>query len=183
MGRVRVLRSCAAVGAVVGGVAWVVKGGAILVGLDQPPLLLDVGVAAFPVTLVCLAASAHRRASLSLGVVALVSGWLALATEVAGRDQGPTILVSSLALVLGLALLGGAGPEQRAARALGLLTVPVLLAGGLLAILDERLIEVPTVVLGLAWLLLGLALAGGPYARALRGLRGLGRTTSTGHGA
>jgi hypothetical protein len=183
MERARVLRSCAAVAAVVGGVAWVVKGGAILVGLDQPPLLLDVGVAAFPVTLVCLAASAHRRASLALGVVALVTGWLALATEVAGRDQGPAILVSSLALVVGLALLGGEDPEQRAARALGLVTVPVLLASGLLALLAERLIEVSTVLLGLAWLLLGVALAGGPYARALRGFRGFGRTTSTGHGA
>ena len=183
MGRVRLLRSCAAVAAVVGGVAWVVKGGAILAGLDQPPLLLDVGVAAFPVALVCVAASAHRPASLALGVVALVSGWLALATEVAGRGQGPTILVSSLALVLGLALLGGEGPEQRAARAIGLATVPVLLLGGLLTLVDERLIEVPTVVLGLAWLLLGLGLAGAPYARGLRGLRGLGRTTSTGHGA
>ncbi|WP_107772054.1 hypothetical protein [Nocardioides sediminis] len=183
MGRAHLLRSCAAVAAVVGGVAWVVKGGAILVGLDQPPLLLDVGVAAFPVTLVCLAASAHRRASLVLGVVSLVAGWLALATEVAGRAQGPTILVSSLALVLGLALLGGEDPERRAARALGLLTVPVLLVGGLLALVAEPLIEVSTVVLGLAWLVLGLALVGGRYARALRGFRGLGRTTSTGHGA
>jgi hypothetical protein len=183
MERDRLLRSCAVAGATVGGVAWVVKGGAILVGLDQPPLLLDVGVAAFPVTLVCLAASAHRRASLALGVVSLVTGWLALASEVAGTDQGPTILVSSLALVLGLALLGGEDPELRAARALGLLTVPVILASGLLALVAERLIELSTVLLGLAWLLLGLALAGDPYARALRGFRGLGRTTSTGHGA
>jgi hypothetical protein len=181
--RVRLLRSCAAAGAVVGGVAWVVKGAAILAGLDQPPLLLDVGVAAFPVTLVCLAASAHRRASLALGAVAVVAGWLALATEVVGTDQGPSILVSTIALVLGLALLGDDEPEQRAARALGLLTVPVLLVGGLLALVAEPLIEVPTVVLGLGWLVLGLTLAGGRYARALRGFRGLGRTTSTGHGA
>jgi hypothetical protein len=160
-----------------------VKGGAILVGLDQPPVLLELGVAAFSVTLVCVALAWGRRASLVLGVVALASGCVMLAEEAVGGDAGASILVSSLALVLGLALLGGRVPEQRAARALGIATVPAVLVGGLLEMVDERLLEVPTVLLGLAWLLLGLALAGGPYARALRGFRGFGRTTSTGHGA
>jgi hypothetical protein len=177
------LRAWAVAGAVVGGVAWVVKGGAILAGFDQPPVLLEVGVACFPVTLTCLATWTRRRPSLVLGVVALVSGWVALALEVVGQASGPLTLVSTLALLAGLVVLGGATPEQRRARALGLVTVPILLVGGLLELVDEPLLEVSTVVLGLLWLLLGVSLGDHPRRQALRGFRGLGRTTSTGHGA
>jgi hypothetical protein len=169
---------------VVGGVAWVVKGGAILLGLDQPPVLLDLGVACFPVTLTCLAILARRRPSLVLGVLAMASGLVALVAEIAGDELDPAILVSSLALVAGLFLLGGTTLEQRRARALGVATVPALLVGGLLGVWGERLYEVPVVALGLAWLLLGLSLAPTRGSgQALRALRGFGRTTSTGQGA
>jgi hypothetical protein len=170
------------VGAVVGGVAWVVKGGAILLGFDQPPVLLELGVACFPVTLTCLAVLARRRPSLVLGLVALVSGLVALVADVVVDDVDPSLLVSSLALVAGLVLLGGTTPGQRRARAIGVATVPALLVGGLLGAFGERLYEVPVVALGLAWLLLGLSLAPS-RGQALRALRGFGRTTSTGQGA
>jgi hypothetical protein len=143
---------------VVGGLAWVVKGGAILVGLDQPPVLLEIGVACFPVTLVSLAMVTRRRPSLVLGLVALAAGLVSLVAETLGRELGAAVLVSSLALVAGLAMLGGATLDQLRARALGIVTVPALLVGGLLGALDERLVEVPVVALGLAWLLLGLSL-------------------------
>ena len=123
------------------------------------------------------------RPSLVLGVAALVSGWVALALEVVGQESGPLTLVSSLALLAGLVVLGGATPEQRRARALGLVTVPILLVGGLLELVDEPLLEVSTVSLGLLWLLLGVSLGDHPRGQALRPLRGWGRTTSTGHGA
>lgn len=154
-------------------------------GFEQPPVLLELGVACFPVTLTCLAALARRRPSLVLGVLALVAAWMALDAEAVEETPGLLILTSSLALLVGLALLGGATREQRRARMLGLVTVPALLLGGLLGLVDERLLEVSTVALGLAWLLLGVSLVSGSgrYARALRGFRGWGRTTSTGHGA
>lgn len=177
------LRTGAAAGAGLGGAAWIVKGGAILVGLDQPPVLLELGVACFPVTLTCLATLAGRRPSLVLGVLALVTAWLALVADAVDEPSGPLILVSSLALLAGLGLLGGATPEQRRARLLGLVTVPALLVGGLLALLDERLLEVSTVALGLGWLSFGLSLVGSADGQALRDFRGRGRTTSTGHGA
>jgi hypothetical protein len=140
-------------------VAWVVKGGAILAGEPQPALVLEVGLACFGVALLLLAVSAGSRVALGLGVVSTAAGTFSLGVEVAGRTADPVIAVAALSLLVGLVLLSPRDqPGGWVPRGIGLATLPVLGVGGVLALVDEALLEVSTVALGLAWTWLGVRL-------------------------
>ena len=161
----------AAVAATVGGLAWVVKGGAILAGREQPPVLLELGLACFGVSLLLLAARAEARVALGLGVLSALAGGVVTAAEVVGVELDPLIAVAGVALLVGLVLLGpDTQPGGRLPRVLGLVTVPVTALGGLLALLDEALLEVSTVLLGAVWAWLGVRLWRARDARSGAGL-------------
>jgi hypothetical protein len=156
---------CAAVAATTGGLAWVGKGAMILAGRPQPPLLLELGLPCFGLALLLLALEAGSRIATALGVVATGGGAVALALDLFDRWPDPAITTGGLALVVGLALLRPSDqPGRWGPRAIGLATVPVTAAGGLLALVDEALLEVSTVVLGLAWTWLGVRLWRAPAA-------------------
>ncbi len=161
--------------ALLGGVAWTVKGIAILASGAQPPLLFEVAPALFGTALALLATDLERRRAPvgALGAAAAVAGLVALATEIVGEVWGPAILISSVALLVGQLLIPPRGSLcHRLAFTIGAVTLPALALGGLLAERDERLLEVPLVALALMWVWLGIALLERAVER--RGLVGAG---------
>lgn len=178
-----VLHRIARVGAVAaafGGVAWAVKGGAILATGEQPPALFPLGPPLFAVGLVGLYARLGKergnaaKAGLALAIVSILLGGVlllvwALASDAlpAGEDDfTPLSLVIAAAggsLILGLVFLGVAARRARALaprwRPLpfwaGVFCLPAIAIGGLLSELSERLLEIPLVALALAWIAIG----------------------------
>jgi hypothetical protein len=159
------------VAAFLGGLAWAVKGIVILAGGDQPPVLFDVAPALFGVGLMSVAFGElpdGRRRSLALGLsaAATLAGLAALVSDLVGEVAGPALAVSSVALLLGLLTLGrnGSWPAPLA-WCIGLAMVPALVVGGALSAIDERLLELPLVCLGLGWMAVGWAM---PRPQVLR---------------
>ena len=148
---------------VLGGLAWTVKGTAILVGWDQPPLLFEVAPAFFAVGLASVAYSTmavtrRRRAVIGLAAVSVLTGLAAILSDLVGDLVGAALAVSSLALTFGLVTL----ERHRRWPAplawwIGIAMVPALLLGGALSMIDERFLEIPVVGLGLAWVVVGQA--------------------------
>jgi hypothetical protein len=161
------LGAVAAAAATLGGLVWAAKGLAILAADRQPPWLFEAGPALFGVALTCLAATVdlpprRRAVVITLGVIAVVAGVVALASEVVTDVYGPALALASLALVGGLVLLDRRGcPPQRLAWWIGVLTIPAVLVGGALSAVDERLLEVPLVALSVCWVVLGVQLGRG----------------------
>lgn len=151
------------VAALLGGLAWVVKGVAIMAGGDQPPFLFEVAPVLFAIGLLSLADAAmppNRRRTAAMGCagVALIAGVAAVITEAVGEVSGAAIATSSLALVVGLVTLDR---HRRwpipLAWWIGVAMLPAVLVGGILSKIDERLLEVPLVGLGAAWTMVGWA--------------------------
>jgi hypothetical protein len=150
--------------AIVGGFMWVVKGGAILLTGHQPPVVFEAAMPLFAVGLLGLYArldgrgGALEKAGALVAYATLVSAAIVLVTPLdsfyAAAGFGP---------FLGLVLLGSATLRARVFRppwsalplATGLGGPLLILAGGALALIGERLLEIPIVLVGLAWMLLG----------------------------
>jgi hypothetical protein len=151
--------------AVAGGVLWGVKSLAILLTGDQPPLVFELAPPLFGLAVATLAFDRRngRRArwALALGCVAVVAGSAAVLSDLVGELWGPAIALAMIAVLVGLILLGMApkrtpvGSVGWVALAIGLGTVPALLVGGALSLIDERLLEVPLVLLAGLWIWLG----------------------------
>lgn len=165
MGRRVVMAAAAAVG----GALWVGKAGAILAGRQQPDHLFETAPVAFALVALVLSLeirpAAARRVPLALAVVALLSSVLAAGWDlVTGEVLGPALMLGVLTMLVGLGLAGrrarGGRYGDRVPRwavGIAVATVPLVVAGGVLAMrTTERALEVPILLLGLAW----LALAG-----------------------
>lgn len=165
----------------VGGLCWVVKGGWVFAGW-QPPVLYEVAPLFFPVAagaMFFLPGVRSRLATVGLVVAGIAE--LAAVLSVLGLFLGPPdwqptgstvtvlspwITLAALGAFVSLVLLGVPVRRVRAlpgwSRNLPLLigagAIPVLAVGGLLEILRTHLIEVSTVVIGLGWVALGVAL-------------------------
>jgi len=163
-----------------GGVMWVLKGGAIMLTGEQPPILFEAALPLFAVGLVglhaCLGGRGGRLgktglllayAALASALVALVGWTLAPAEWVPNEDSitplTPFIVLAGLGPFVGLVLLGIATLRAKAMPApwsalplvMGAGAVPLMLVGGVLELVNERLFELPIVLLGFAWVLLG----------------------------
>ncbi len=151
------------VAALLGGLAWSVKGLVILAGGDQPPLLFEVAPVLFGIGLLSIAHSAmpkgrRRTAAMGLAVVSIGAGFVAGVTEVVGEVAGAAIAASSLALVVGLVMLDRHQPSPTPlAWWIGVAMLPAVFVGGMLSEIDERLLEVPLICLGVAWMFVGWA--------------------------
>jgi hypothetical protein len=169
--------------ALIGGLCWVVKGGWILVTGWQPPVIYEVAPLFFPVAagaLFVLPGVRSRLATVGLAMASIAE--LAAVLAVLGFFLGPPdwqptgstvtvltpwITLSALGTSVSLVLLGVPVRRARAlpgwTRNLPLLigagAIPVLAVGGLLELLRTHLIEVSTVVIGLGWVALAMALA------------------------
>lgn len=165
--------------AILGGAMWIVKGGAILAERNQPPVVFAAAPALFALALVALHALVRgRRERLERigGFSAYVAAVLALMTAgaalVTWNGDMPALFnatmgFSTLFILVALVALGVVTRRAAVLRppwhalplALGILFVPLLLLGGLLSVGDERLLEIPIVLLGVAWMVLGYAIA------------------------
>lgn len=154
-----------AAAALLGGSLWILKGGVILLGYDQPPHAFEVAPLLFALATVGLARrsppSRARLGGVVLAAVGVVASLVAAVSSLATGDVvGPDLLVGVLAttaalVVLGIALRRRGAAVGRYALLLGVGTVPAVVAGGALSFVDERLLEVPIVALGLGWVALG----------------------------
>jgi hypothetical protein len=162
--RVKHLTRFGGAAALIGGVAWLVKGLTILIGADQPPLLFEVAPMLFGLGLVSVAHSTmppspRRTAVFGCAGVATSAGMVALVSELVGEVVGAALAISSLTLLVGLLTVGRARPwPGPLAWWIGVAMVPALIVGGLLSEIDERLLELPLICLALAWMVVGWAL-------------------------
>ncbi len=116
----------------------------------------------FGITLTTLALTSdlrggRRKTAIALGLLAVTAGVLAGVTEAVGQIWGPAIAASSLALIAGLLLLGrrASSASHRFAWWIGASILPALVVGGLLSAINERLLELSILTLGLMWLWFG----------------------------
>ncbi len=172
--------------AMLGGVLWVFKGGAIMLTGEQPPVVFSAALPLFAAGLVGLHARLGGRGG-RLGRTGLLVAYVALASALVAL-VGFTLVpagwvpneamkgVSSVTEVLagfgpfaGLVLLGIATLRVKAMPApwsalplvMGAGAVPLMLVGGILELVNERLFELPIVLLGFAWVLLGYSVWSG----------------------
>ena len=181
--RAVVLHRCAAAAAVAGGTAWIVKAGLTLATGNEPPAAFAIGLGLFPFALLGLwslvRASPGRSAQIggSLAAAAAIAVVVAVLVRAIGganvepAEEEVTVLTPFLAVAgfgtfaalfaLGIAVRRAgalAGHYAALPWAMGLATIPLLILGGALEAADERLLELPIALLGLGWVILGVAL-------------------------
>jgi hypothetical protein len=153
--------------AMAGGLMWVVKGGGILLTGQQPPVVFETAMPLFAVGLLGLHARLDGRGG-RLGKAGVLVAYIALASAaiVLMAPLAPFLAVAGFGPFLGLVLLGSATLQARVflppwsalPLAMGLGGSLLILAGGGLAMISERLLEIPIVLVGLSWMLLGYLL-------------------------
>lgn len=99
----------------------------------------------------------RRTTAITLGLLTVTAGMVAAVTETFGQVWGPAIASSSLALIAGLLLLDrrASSVPHRVAWWIGVSFFPAFVVGALLSAINERLLEVSILTLGLTWLMLG----------------------------
>jgi hypothetical protein len=165
--------------AIVGGLLWMIKGGAILLSGDQPRYVFEVAPLFFAGGLFGLHAGLAGRGGLPGrlgGYLAYVAMALSVVSVVSMIQNGdaPTseaefdavVFANFLATLSSLVLLGIAvrrdallpRPWNMLPLALGALTFPLIAIASAVEGLNERLLEVPVVIVGAAWVALGYQL-------------------------
>jgi hypothetical protein len=169
-----------------GGVLWVFKGGAIILTGEQPPVVFEAALPLFAVGLVGLHARLGGRggrlgktglllayAALASALVVLVGSTLVPAGWVPNEDSvtllTPFIVLAGFGPFVGLVLLGIVtlrvkpmpAPFSALPLVMGVGAVPLMVVGGILELISERLFELPIVLLGFAWVLLGYSVWSG----------------------
>ena len=176
--RTQPLVAVGAMAAMSGGAMWIVKGTVILITGDQPQLMFEIPGLLFPFALMglhdLLRGQGERRAAAG-GLLARIA--LAMATGVAIYgvvEDDPSDAILGVGIGLTASTIVGAlvllGPAARAVGALpetlrnlplvmGLAAVPVMtVLGGILEAVHERLLELPIVAYGGAWVAVGVVL-------------------------
>jgi hypothetical protein len=182
----------AGVAALIGGLLWIVKSLSILIADEQPDFVFEVAPFFFAVaTMGVVLTWEHNRGRASQNVrrfasVGVVAGGVAAVADVAGGDELLFGVAIATAVTIVIGLLGYTGRDLRRGKALGALSaLPLALAlsfllaipvGGALEGLNERLLEIPLLLIGVEWVPLSWLLFG-TSPRALPPLVEPGRLT------
>lgn len=157
------------IAAICAGACWIVKASAILATGVQPPVLFESAPLLMAIAALGLASqvtgSSRRVASMLVAMVALVAATPVLLDEVAPLPAfvtGAGMATAHMLILVALAVVG-LDLRRRLHRVLPLLiavmTVPAVVAGGLLmALVGERALEMPILLLGGAWTALGMSM-------------------------
>ena len=150
--------------AVVGELMWIVKGGSILITGQQPPVVFEAALPLFTVGLLGLHARLGGHGG-PLGKAGVLVAYVALAAAalVLVAPLPSFYAVAGFGPFLGLVSLGSATlqaknfspPWSALPLAMGLSSPLLVLAEGILALMNERLLKITIVFVGLAWMLLG----------------------------
>jgi hypothetical protein len=134
----------------------------ILAGRSQPALLFEMAPFFFAIAATCVAMAAdgladrRRGFALAFRGFCMIAGFLAIVTELIDTVSGLALAVSMIAVVIALIPQDRSGaPTERLAWWIGVATLPVNLLGGILAIGDETLLELPLALLAVRWIWLG----------------------------
>lgn len=183
MGALVTLQRYAAMAAAVGGTAWTIKAVVTLVTGDEPPAAFAIGSVLFPFALLGLwslvrevdgrapriggAIAATAAASVALAtLIRAVGGAAVKPTEDEVTVLTPFIAIGGFGTFAALVVLGlvvrraGAlsAPYTSLPWAMGVAMIPLLIVGGALGAVSERLLELPIALLGLGWIAIGAAL-------------------------
>ncbi len=176
----RLLARVGAASAILGGLAWTVKGVGILATGEQLPFVFELGPPLFAVGLLGLYARLGQRgraatAGLVLACVSIFLAGVLLVASVFASDALPAseddftplslvIAGAGLSFIAGLVLLGIAARRapvlphrwRSFPLAVGVFAVPgVMIGGGILSALSERLLEIPLVAFAIGWIVIG----------------------------
>lgn len=176
--------------ALLGGVAWLVKAAVILATGDQPEYLFELAPILFSIGLVGLYLHLAGRGgtpariggiAAALGVLVAAISFVVGVSGSGGADQefDGLIFGSFLLWMVSLILLGIVYRKHgrdllkwpSLPFLLGLAIVPLMMVGGALEAVNERLLEIPLLFIAVAWIVIGVDLA--------RGVRATTPTTTT----
>lgn len=154
-----------AIAAVVAGACLAVKSAAILATGWQPPVLFEMAIPAMAVAALALvwttAGGRSIKSARAFGVLATIAGIVAVATEVAGSPLEPAIALSTLATIATLLIVGlrsrpgsrlGFSNEPQVALGIVIAMALTVVVGGPLSEINERLLELPLLAVGVLWL-------------------------------
>lgn len=147
----------------VGGLMWVVKGGSILLTGQQPPVVFEAAMPLFAVGLLGLHARLDGRGGLLGKAGVLIARGLGLGRSRVDGTARTLLRHGGIRAFPRFGVTGERHPTsqrlspalERPATRYGAGGPLLILAGGGLALMSERLLEIPIVLIGLAWMLLG----------------------------
>ena len=168
------------IAAIVGGLLWAAKSFAILVTGSQPDYLFELAPSLLALASLGLALAWYQEGSgarfpVGLGALAVAAAGVASFSYVLSGDDeglfGPAMLIAFLSIIVLLFWVGrplwrtrDSGQWRAIPYPLAWSFVIAIPLGGLLSGINERLLEIPLLVISIEWILLGAALLISEYS-------------------
>ncbi|EWT01390.1 hypothetical protein N865_08570 [Intrasporangium oryzae NRRL B-24470] len=166
--------------AMVGGLFWALKAACLMIARFQPPVVYEVAPVFFPIAVIGLYGSldGNRSRLARSGLTSAGIAELCALVSVLGLFLGPAewtptgdtvtvltpfITLSALGSILGLLLVGIVvrrtaslpGGWKNFPMSVAISIIPLIASSALMKDINERLFELPTLIIGLEWMVLG----------------------------